>query len=47
MALLGHAPEAELVNAGAARCVTSLEELIPINPHQTGMTTAYRKAVRR
>ncbi len=47
VALLGYAAEAVLVAAGAARCVASLEDLIPINPHQTGMTTGYRKAVRR
>jgi HAD superfamily hydrolase (TIGR01509 family) len=47
VALLGHAPEADLVNAGAMRCVGSLEDLIPINPHQAGGTTAYRKAIRR
>jgi HAD superfamily hydrolase (TIGR01509 family) len=46
VALLGHTPEAQLLQAGALRCVLSLDELIPIN-QPAGGTTIYRKAVRR
>ena len=38
--------EAQLLQAGALRCVLSLDELIPIN-QPAGGTTIYRKAVRR
>lgn len=46
VALVGHIPEAQLISAGALRCVRSLDELIPIN-HQPGGTTIYRRSVRR
>lgn len=44
--LIGLTSEAALLAAGAARCVRSLDELIPLG-HQPGATTTYRRAVRK